>query len=268
MQKTCFTSLAIAGALFVSNSMHAQTATSVISFTQGSGANPAYNNPDRAIGLPTVYIGYQDADPFNPPYHADHLVGLGVGGSLVLQFATPILNAGGNPFGLDFIVFGHAGFAITNGDFDGGGITDGSFFTGGAGDVRVSVSADGSTFYTLDPLLAPGIDGLFPTDASGNPFLPANPALTAADFAGQNLAGIRALYAGSAGGAGFDLSWAIDGGNQSVPLSSVGFVRFDVLSGTAYLDAVTLVPEPATWTLGLIGCCLFWMRRRKNAITP
>ena len=37
-----------------------------------------------------------------------------------------------------------------------------------------------------------------------------NPALTAADFAGQDLAGIRALYNGSAGGAGFSLAWAID----------------------------------------------------------
>jgi hypothetical protein len=263
MQKICFVSLAFASGLFAAVPVRAQSADTVISYTQGTGANPAYNNPDRALGMPTVYIGYQNADPFNPPYQSSHLVGLGAGGSMTLQFAAPLLNNGANPFGLDFIVFGHAGFSITNGDFGGGGITDGSFFTGGEGDVRVSVSVDGSTFYTLNPLLAPGVDGLFPTDASGDPFLPVNPTLTAADFAGSDLAGIRSLYAGSAGGAGFDLAWAIDGSNQSVALSSIGFVRFEVLSGTAYIDAVTMVPEPAAGTLVMVGAGLFWRLRRR-----
>src|SRR5262249_5156939 len=149
-------------------------------------------------------------------YLPTDIVGIGTGGSLTLQFNSPVVNSGANPFGLDFIIFGHAGFEITNNNYVGGGITDGSLFTGGNANVHVSVSADGTNFYTLDPTKTPVVDGLFPTDGSGNPFVPVNPALTAGDFAGKGLAGIQQLYAGSAGGAGFDLSWAVDGSDQSV----------------------------------------------------
>jgi hypothetical protein len=262
MQNKSVVSLVLAGALFIPTLVHAQYANGVITYTQGSGANPSYNDPGSALGAPTVFIGYQDADPFNPPYASSHIVGLGTGGSLTLQFLSPILNDAAHPFGLDFIIFGHAGFAITNGDYFGGGITDGSFFTGGEGDVRVSVSADGTTFYTLNPALSPIVDGLFPTDASGNPLIPVNPALTATDFAGKDLAGIQALYGGSAGGAGFNLDWALDGSNQSVSLSSVSYVRLDVLSGVAYIDAVSVVPEPTVLALAMTGTCLLWLRRR------
>ncbi|HHY85167.1 MAG TPA: PEP-CTERM sorting domain-containing protein [Verrucomicrobia bacterium] len=256
--------LASAGILLVSSARAQYFATEVISYTPGTGAHADYNDPNQALGAPTVFIGYQDADPFNSPYQPAHLVALGEGGSLILRFDQPIYNAPGNPFGLDFIVFGHAGFAITNGDFSGGGITDGSLFAGGTAEVRVSVSVDGITFYTLDPMLAPAVDGLYPTDASGNPFLPVNPALTAADFAGKTLAEIRALYAGSAGGAGFDLSWALDEANQSVALTAVQYVRFDNLSGAAYLDAVSVVPEPAAGALFAVAAVLFGLRRTRS----
>jgi hypothetical protein len=116
----------------------------------------------------------------------------------------------------------------------------------------------------LNPLLTPGVDGLYPTDASGNPFLPVNPLLGAANFAGKDLAGIQALYAGSGGGAGFDLSWAVDGSNQSVVLSPVSFLRLDVLSGSAYIDAVSVVPEPTACSLTLLGgLALLWGKRRR-----
>jgi hypothetical protein len=265
MKKPLFVSLALASLFVIPTITRAQFASSVVAYTEGSGVLPGYNNPSAALGAPTIYNGYQNTDPFNPPYLSSDIVGIGTnGGSITLQFNTPIQNNPNNPFGLDFIIFGHAGFNIVNGDYSGGGITDGTLFTGGTSDVRVSVSADGTTFYTLNPSQTPLVDGLFPTDSSGNPFLPVNPALTAADFAGQDLTGIQALYAGSAGGAGFDLGWAIDGNGQSVSLSSVDYVRLDVLSdGTpAYIDAISVVPEPATWTLALIGAGLFLLRRR------
>jgi hypothetical protein len=263
MKKVCLT-LALAGLFVIPNITRAQFASSVVAYTEGSGVAAGYNNPNAALGGPTIYNGYQNTDPFNPPYQSSDIVGVGTGGSLTLQFNTPIQNNPNNPFGLDFIIFGHAGFNIVNDDYSGGGITDGTLFTGGTSDVRVSVSADGTTFYVLNPLLTPQVDGLFPTDASGNPFLPVNPALTAADFAGQDLNGIRALYAGSAGGAGFDLAWAIDSNGQSVSLSSVDYVRLDVLNdGTpAYIDAISVVPEPATWTLAIASAGLFLLRRR------
>lgn len=263
MKKLLFVSLALAGGLFVSTTTHAQFASSVVAYNQGGGAvDPTYNDPSAALGAPsqvTPGLFGGPVDPFDPPYLTSQIVGIGAGGSLTLQFNTPIKNNGGNPFGLDFIIFGHAGFTITNGDYNGGGITDGTLFTGGTSNVRVSVSADGTTFYILNPLLTPVVDGLFPTDGSGNPLIPVNPSLTAADFAGKDLTGIRSLYGGSAGGAGLDLAWA------GSPLSSVSFVRLEVLSDAAYIDAISVVPEPATGiVVGIGGVMLLWRRRRKG----
>jgi hypothetical protein len=255
--------LAVSNLFIVPVIARAQFASSVSSYTQGSGANPAVNNPNTALGAPTVFIGYQNADPLNPPYASSDIVGLGTNGAITLQFNAPILNTP-HPFGLDFIVFGHAGFNITNGNYSGGGITDGSLFTGGTSQIRVSVSVDGSTFYTLNPALTPQVDDLFPTDASGNPFLPVNPSLTAGDFAGKNLAGIRSLYNGSAGGAGFNLDWAVNNLNQSVSLPAVNYVRLEELNGIAYIDAVSVVPEPATCVLAFTGAGLLWLQRRKK----
>jgi hypothetical protein len=249
--------LAAAG-LFVISNARAQFASSVVAYTQGSGAISSYNNPNVVLGGPATTDGFANIDPFYAPYLSSQLVGVGTGGSLTLQFSTPIQNNAFNPFGLDFIIFGHAGFSITNGDYFGGGITDGTFYQGGAGSMQVSVSADGSTFYPLASPYGSQVDGLFPTDSSGNPLLPVNPAITAADFAGKDLAGIRALYNGSGGGTGFDLSWA------GVPISSVSYVRLNVLSGAAYIDAVSVVPEPASVSIVTIAAAiLLWKKRRE-----
>ena len=264
MKKKLLVSLAFAG-VFVPTITNAQFADSVVSYTEGDGVVSGYNDPTAALGAPTVYNGYQNTDPFNPPYQSSDIVGIGTnGGSITLQFNTPIQNNPNNPFGLDFNIFGHAGFNITNGDYSRGGITDGSLFTGGTSDVRVSVSADGSTFYTLNPALTPQVDGLYPTYAGGNPFLPVNPSLTAADFAGLDLTQIEALYNGSAGGAGFDIGWALNNLNQSVSLPSIDYIRLDVLNdGTpAYIDAISVVPEPTTLALAVTCAGLFLIRRR------
>ncbi|HXR49099.1 MAG TPA: PEP-CTERM sorting domain-containing protein [Candidatus Limnocylindrales bacterium] len=269
MKMKLFVSLALAGTLFIPAITRAQFASSVASYSQGNVNNNAYyetfNDPTSALGAPSTetvdpIYGNSPVDPFEAPYLPNQIVGIGGGGSLTLQFNTPILNNPNNPLGLDFIIFGHAGF---NEDFSTGTAVDGSLYTGGTSDVRVSVSSDGSTFYELNPALAPQVDGLYPTDGSGNPFLPVNPALTAANFAGQDLNGIRALYNGSAGGAGFSLAWAIDSNGNSVSLSSVNYVRLDGVSGVAFIDAMSVVvPEPATWALVLTGVGLLFLRRR------
>jgi hypothetical protein len=258
--------IALAAFLAASN-VQAQFATSVVSFNQGDTTDlvAGYTNSSAALGAPTTYIGYQNSDPFNPPYANTDIVGLGAGGSLTVQFSTPILNSPGNPYGISFMIFGHAGFQITNGNYSGGGITDGTFFQGGVATTRVSVSADGVHFYTLDPTRAPNADGLFPIDSNGNFLVPVNPALTAADFAGKDLNGIRALYNGSGGGTGYDLAWAQDSGGNSVALSSVDYVRVDVLSGYAYLDAFSVVPEPSVCALAGLGSWWFvFARLRRN----
>src|SRR5580765_5178687 len=108
--------LALASLLVVST-LNAQYADSVIAYSPGSGVNPTFTDPTRALGAPTTFIGYQNADPFNPPFLNSDLVSVGAGGSLTMQFSAPIPNDATHAFGLDFIIFGNSGFIITNGDF-------------------------------------------------------------------------------------------------------------------------------------------------------
>jgi hypothetical protein len=141
----------------------------------------------------------------------------------------------------------------------------GTTFGDNTGPTEVWVSADGAQFYRLNPSLAPVADGLFPTDGQGTAGLPVNPALTRADFANQNLAQIRSLFAGSAGGAGYDLAWAQDAHGASVSLPAVSFVRVDVLAGTSEIDALAAVPEPGTWALSGLGLGLWILARRRKS---
>jgi hypothetical protein len=257
----------------------ASFADAVVSYNPGVGfatdfsSGEGFTNAAAALGAPSVVTPGPfggPVDPFNPPYLKEQVVSIGAGGSLTLSFSSPIQNLSSHPFGLDFIVFGNAGFVITNGDFTGGGITDGSLFGANSGVTRVAVSADDSTYFTLDPARAPAVDTLFPMDGSGNFELPVDPALDGADFAGAGLEGIRALYGGAGGGTGFDLSWALDGTGQSVVVPEVRFIRIEVLSGAAEIDgvsAVAIVPEPGPgWllALGLAGMVLAQIRVRRE----
>jgi hypothetical protein len=264
---------AIVGALLVvTRSMAGPFADAVVSYTAGTGAQPDLNTPASALGAPSAITvdpiwGNSAVDPFSPPYLASQIVSVGEGGSLTVRFDTPVQNNAGNAFGLDFLIFGTAGFIITNGDYTGGGITDGSLFGANPGETRVWVSADNLTFFELDPALAPAVDALFPTDGTGDFQRPVDPALTAGSFAGQGLAGMRTLYGGSGGGSGYDLSWARNGLGQSVALPEVSYVRIDVLAGRAEIDALAAVPEPGTWALLLtgVGGWLVVRRRGKSA---
>ena len=179
-------------------------------------------------------------DPFSPPYLASQLVALGSGGSLVVRLEHPLTDDPRNPFGLDFLVFGNAFFQL-NGDW-----TTTSGFLGGtnSGTTLVSVSHDGIAYYPLAPELAPNPDNWHPTDHAGAPDLPVNPALTTTDFTGRDLAGIRELYHGSAGGTGYDLAWARDEQGNPIQLPFVRYLRFDQPSGTAQFDAVSAISPP------------------------
>jgi MYXO-CTERM domain-containing protein len=160
------------------------------------------------------------------------------------------------------MIFGNSFFVVTNGS-GASARTSGAIFTSSVS-TRTEVSADGSSWFTLDPSLSPTVGTLFPTDGSGNPLVPVNPGLSGSDFAGLNLSEIRSLYEGSAGGAGFDLSWARDADGNLVDLESASYIRIDVLSGRTQIDAVSVVPEPAAWALGLVGAGLLWLGRKKG----
>jgi hypothetical protein len=219
-------------------------------FVTGAG----FTNLNSILGGPsTVTPGPfgGPVDPFNPPYLSGQLLSIGVGGTVTVQFDSAVLNHPDNPFGIDFLVFGNSGFVITNGNFSGGGVTDGSLFGSSAGPTRVSVSADNQTYYELSG--APTVDGLYPTLGSGDPSRPVAPTLTLGSFSGAGLPELERLYDGSAGGTGFDLSWARDAAGQPVPIDSIHFVRVDVLGGSAEIDAITVVPEPGALSLILLG---------------
>ncbi len=224
------------------------SATTVISYDPGTGAPSNFQQPQNALGAPSDTNPFgEPVDPFNPPYGTNQIVSIGAGGHLTVGFTEPIRNHPRHTFGLDFTIFGNAGFIVTN-EFDpatfswiGTPATDGSLFGSSTGDIVVSVSPDGRSFYVLDPTSAPRIDSFPPSDSAGDPSVPVSPELSSADFAGATLEGIRELYRGSAGGASFDLSTALDARGRRVWLPHVRSIRIDVISGRAEVDAVTVV---------------------------
>jgi hypothetical protein len=258
--------------------LQAQFATEVTAYNAGTGAAAGYTNLTAVLGEPSRITPGQfggPVDPFAPAYTRDQLLGLGSGGSLTVRFASPIADDPVNPFGLDFTIFGAAGFMVTNAfdanfNYIGTPATDGLLFNGNSGSTRVSVSSDGVSFFTLDPGRAPTVDHYFPTDGSGRFEQPLDPALTPSSFAGLSLDQVRIRYGGAAGGASYDVAWAQTAGGQPANLSSIQYVRIDVVSGRAEIDglaAVGAVPEPATWALFGVGlsAMLIWPRLRRGA---
>jgi len=223
-------------------------AARVISYNPGSGFAAGFTNPATVLGEPSHTNPFGEAvDPFNPPYGTNQVLSIGAGGSLTVRFDKPVFNSPHKPYGLDFIIFGNSGFIITN-DFDpmtyawiGEPATDGSLFANNPGATRVSVSQDGVHFFVLQNDDAPVVDALFPTDASGAFDVPVNPALTAADFSGATLAGIRSLYDGSGGGAGYNIAWARTSHGQRARLAWIRYVRVEVIDGKAEVDAFSAV---------------------------
>jgi len=238
--------LALVGALL--NARGSEFAGAVVGYDPGIGYVAGFTNAEAALGEPSRSNPFGDpTDPFDPPYGKQQIVSIGAGGSLTVYFQTPILNHPNNLYGLDFTIFGNAGFIITN-DFDlttydwiGIPATDGSLIAQNTGLTRVSVSRDGVNFYVLNPNAARPVDNLFPTDGGGDFQLPVAPNITQEDFAGATLEDIRTLYQGSAGGASFDISWALDEAGQPVFLPEISFVRIDVLSGKAEVDGLAAV---------------------------
>lgn len=246
MRKLSLSVLGFAGLFGLLDQTAAQYADSVVAYQPGmlptnvvqyTNASVALSEPARFT--PGPYGG--PVDPFDPPYSASQLLAIGTNGSLTVRFAAPITHQTNNPFGVDFIIFGSAGFTITNGDYSGGGITDGSLFSNNKGLLHVSVSADNTNYYLLNPALTPNVDGLFPTDGQGDFTRPVNPALGNTSFAGQNMDGIRALYAGSGGGTGYSLAWAQDNVGKAVPVPQIQFVRLEVLDGYAEIGGFAAV---------------------------
>jgi PEP-CTERM motif-containing protein len=244
-------------------------ASEVVSYTPGTNVQVGYTDPNQALGSPsrTTGTGAFDGDvtPFNAPYQASDLVSIGAGGSLTVRFDHPVYDDVSNPYGIDLLVFGNAFLGL---DF-GTGKADGTLVFAEPGHIQVS--QDGVHFVDAAGVFA---DSLFPTLGFQNtpgPFdfggtvptsftKPVNPALTAASFAGLDIAGVSALYAGSGGGAGIDLG--------ALGLPWIEYVRVYQPAGDTFsteVDAFADVPEPGALTLlGVSAWGVTWSRARRS----
>ncbi len=244
-------------------------ATTVVSYSAGTGAPVDYQNSAVALGEPTRYTGESfgfpaTVTPFASPFEPDEVVAIGRGGSLVLQFDHPVTNDPQNPFGIDLLIFGNSFFHSD--DFS--PIAQNLWQPAGL----VEVSPDGSIWTAIPNVNA---DGLFPTLGyrdETNPFggavgqvltdftKPVNPNFA---WQGLGLADIIAGYNGSGGGAGIDLS--------TVNLSSISFVRLSLASNAPLakieIDAISnvaAIPSPGAAALFVVAA---FITRRTRRVT-
>ena len=266
--------------------------------TSSLTSSALYNDPTAALGQPTTLDDDTFGDLYhacmvNPAYGVDQTTSknlLAAFGSnsdqFTVQMMAPITHTGASWYSQDFIVFSNqgfigtaaSGFASEGTDMSAYQIADGSTF----GTLpQVSVSQDGKTFYPVTPSSSVAFpenpyhwDGLTAAPSTAgwgalNDFSkPVNPALTAADFAGQTVANAdNVLYAGSAGGTSYDFF-------GQTPLTTIDYVRFSangtgplgVIDGVSAVGSPAAVPEASTfWSLliGLIGLAGYAFRRKQ-----
>ncbi len=255
-------------ALGASAALASPFATSVIDYNPGTNANALYTDAATALGSAERFTGELTAfsagvTPFNPAFGTDEIVSVGSGGFLTLGFDHAITNDASHSFGVDFIVFGNAGFNDTA--FPNGSVGNTPSLFGIGGQATIEVSADGVNWQTA----AITTLDLFPTlgyQDYTNPFTSTpgtietdftqamDPTLGLADIAGLSYDQLLELYSGSGGGIGIDI--------DSTGLGSVNFVRFTNDSAERFeIDAVAVVPAPSTLAMCAIG--LFVSRRRR-----
>ena len=241
-------------AAFVSKSTRADSfADFVVSCNPGTSPAAGFTNTAAVLGAPTA-----SATITAPPFQKTQILSLGFGGSLVVGFNSPISNNPANPFGLDFTIFNNSFLEL-----NGANITTNFTHPG----LRVYVSQDDVNFYLLSSSTNNGAGDMFPTEGSGNPFQPINPSLSLSSFVGGTTSNALALYNGSAGGASYDISAAIDTNGNPVSLNWISYVEVINTSTNSVgeIDAFAVVPEPSSLALvatAALGSLLLKRRRR------
>ena len=176
-------------------------ASTVISYTVGTGVSSLYTDPNQALGRPTVdTVLEMDLVPVAPvyaPWLPDELVSVGAGGELILGFDRAIEDDPDNPYGVDLLVFGNSFLSTLSGnDYanhpESTVVGSGLFPEPG----RVSVSQDGSNWLAFTS--GPFADGMLPTlgrvwtgsawGGETDPTLPPDPALAPAMLSGMTVA--------------------------------------------------------------------------------
>ncbi len=211
----------------------------VVSYNQGTNPVPGYTDPSTALGSPERFTG-ESWDPMvvsamNAAWRPDEIVSIGAGGSLVLQFDTPVADDPLNPHGIDLLIFGNSFLQDSeDGQFDHYCSDPAYIFTEGG---TIEVSTDGDNWIEASGI---GADGLFPTEGYldlADPYFPVpgaiesdftkpvDPAITIDDFDGLHYEQILDLYRGSGGGAGVDIG--------SLGLNEISFVRISNPAGSS-----------------------------------
>jgi hypothetical protein len=214
-------------------------ADSVMDWSPGTGGSPGFDDPATTLGSPTrTTFDGMNVTPFYPAWGTNEMVSIGAGGSISLRFDEPVRDDQDNPYGIDLLIFGNAGF-VDQSFPDGvpGGLL-------GADGGELEVSADGETWIRITDC---DTDGVWPTLGwrdlepydSGTSMHPSDftwplPAtLTMDDIDGITWDALLTHYEGSGGGVGVDLA---DAG-----LESICCVRITNPSGAFFapeLDAV------------------------------
>jgi hypothetical protein len=187
-------------------------------------------------------------DPYNvTPAGADVITEIKNGGEITVQLGRKIYDSPGNPYGIDFIVYGNSFLSASGYSGSVSDATDLNAAILGSGifghPTTVSVSPDGTNWYTYatSPVLFP--DNAYRWDDTNdswtaeemNPTKPLNPAVYATGyFSGDSVATGLDQFAGAAGGTGYDLK------ESGFPW--VRFVRIQPEVGTyTVIDAIAAV---------------------------
>ena len=204
-------------------------ATEVVSSVGPFGGSP-YDEPNSVLGKPTTKIYLPSFEIFScslvypacftDPNGEKLVTTLNSGAEIVVKFDHKVADDAGNPYGIDFIVFGNTmfrsdGWVASDTDME-------QYYLESPTDVRpnepvlISVSQDGNDWYEYTD--GPYGDTAFPTNAYAwdrenhcwgeelDWTRPVDPNLTVDDFNGLSAADAIELYDGSAGGTGFDLA--------------------------------------------------------------
>lgn len=250
--------LAVCGGWVVADNAHAGFASGVVDYTPGSIA-ATYQNPLSALGMPSNDTSFGMLTPFNPPFLGSHMVGIGEGGSLVLELGASAPTGQGATIGV------HAAVGVEDNDWPNGFAGPVATLFTNPRSAEVRVSDDGDRWHSLgtQPF---NIPTNFYSEGVVTPGYQEAPGTRVADFSkpftqplsafnGQNWQQILATLDDSAGGTWLDLT--------AVPYPVVNFIRFDVQDQDQgmYVDAVAVIPEPGT-AGAVVLLTLFVARRR------
>ena len=133
--------------LSINSKLLAGFASAVVSYAPGADIAATYQQPASALGMPAGDTSFGVLTPFNAAFLGSHIVGIGAGGSLVLQLdqSAPTGAGAGATIGV------HAAVGLVDTDWPNGnaGPTATPYTNPRAAEVLVS--DDGARWHSLGP---------------------------------------------------------------------------------------------------------------------